>query len=441
MGLLTFKRGIHPPQMKQLSANKKIETYLPKGDLVFPMSQHIGAPSTPLVKKGDRVLVGQKIGEAAGFVSANIFSSVSGTVKNVMPALTSGGTKVMSVIVENDKQYETVEYVPHSDYKNLSKDELVNIIKEAGIVGLGGACFPTHVKLTPPKECKIDTIIINGAECEPYLTCDHQLILEHSKEIAEGLAIMAHMFPDAKVYFGIEDNKKDAISIMEALVAEIDRVELATLKAKYPQGAEKQLIYSITKREVPVGKLPADAGCIVQNVATIYAIRNAVIEGAPLTERIVTVTGGALKTPKNLSVKLGTNLQELIDYCDGFNETPVKVIAGGPMMGIALFSLDIPSIKGTSGLLCLSKAEAASAMVEQSNCIKCGRCVEACPMGLLPAKLNAKVLNGDYAAFEALGGMNCIECGACSYSCPAKRHLTQSFKEGKKKVISDRKKK
>ena len=441
MGLLTFKRGIHPPQMKHLSANKEIETYLPKGDLVFPMSQHIGAPCTPLVKKGDRVLVGQKIGEAGGFVSANVYSSVSGTVKNVTPMLTSSGSKIMSIIVENDNTYESVEFTPHNDFRKLSKDELVEIIKEAGIVGLGGACFPTHVKLTPPKECNIDTIIINGAECEPYLTCDHQLMLQHSKEIAQGLEIIAHMFPDAKIYLGIEDNKKDAISIMEALVADIDRVELAHLKAKYPQGAEKHLIYSITKREVPVGKLPADAGCIVQNVATIFAIRNAVILGAPLLERVVTVTGGAIKTPKNLLVKLGTNLQELIDYCDGFTENPTKVISGGPMMGTALYSLDIPSIKGTSGLLCLSKAETASAMIEESNCIKCGKCANACPMFLLPAKLNALVLRGNYDGFEALGGMNCIECGACSYSCPAKRHLTQSCKEGKKKVISNRKKK
>lgn len=439
MGLLTFRGGIHPPEGKQLSAHKEIEAYLPKGDLVFPMSQHIGAPSNPLVKKGDRVLVGQKIGEASGFVSSNIYSSVSGTVKNVVPMLTSGGTKVLSVVVENDGQYEEVPATPHGDFKKLSKDELVNIIKEAGIVGLGGACFPTHVKLTPPKDCKIDNIIINCAECEPYLTCDHQLMLQHSKELAEGLAILAYMFPEAKVHVAIENNKPDAIKIMAAEVADIDRVEVATLKTKYPQGAEKQLIYSITKREVQVGKLPADAGCIVQNIATVYAIRNAVVAGKPLTDRVVTVTGGAIKTPKNLLVKLGTSLQELVDFCDGFNGEPAKVISGGPMMGTALFSLDMPSIKGTSGLLCLSNAEAEP--TEQVNCIRCGKCVEACPMYLLPAKLNSLVLKGDFEGFENIGGMNCIECGACTFVCPAKRHLTQSFKEGKKKVASNRKKK
>lgn len=441
MGLFTFRRGIHPPQMKHLSANKEIETYLPKGDLVFPLSQHIGATATPLVKKGDRVLVGQKIGEANGSFSANIHSSVSGIVKNVTPMVTSTGSKVMSIIVENDTKYEEIEVIPHENFKELKKEELLEIIREAGIVGLGGACFPTAAKLNPPKECSIDTIIVNGAECEPYLTCDHQLMLQKSKEVVEGLEIIAHMFPEAKIVLGIEDNKKDAIAIMEALVDEIDRVEIAHLKTKYPQGAEKQLVYSITKKEIPVEKLPSDVGCIVQNVATIYAIRNAVILGKPLTERIITVTGGAINNSKNLLVKLGTNLQELVEECESFNETPAKVIVGGPMMGTAIFTLDQPVIKGTSGLLCLTKAETASASIEQSNCIKCGKCVDVCPMFLLPAKLNALVLKGDYEGFEALGGMNCIQCGACSYTCPAKRHLTQSCKEGKNRVLSNRKKK
>lgn len=439
MGLLTFKRGIHPPHGKHFSEKKEIETYLPKGDLVFPMSQHIGAPCEPIVKKGDKVLVGQKIGASTSFVSSNIYSSVSGIVKNVTPMLTSSGSKVMSVIIENDNNYEEVAYTPHENYRNLSKTELLEIIQEAGIVGLGGACFPTHVKLNLPKECTIDSIIINAAECEPYLTCDHQLMLEYSKEIAEGLEIVAQMFPDVKIFLGIENNKNDAITIMKAVVEPIKNVEVAELKTKYPQGAEKQLIYSVTKREVPSGKLPADAGCIVQNVATIFAIREAVILGKPLTERIVTVTGGAVKTPKNLRVKFGTSLKELIDYCDRFNEEPIKVISGGPMMGTALFTLDIPAIKGTSGLLCLTKAEAIPTV--ESNCIRCGKCVNACPMFLLPNRLNALVVRGDYENFEKIGGLNCIECGACSYSCPAKRNLTQTCKEGKKRVMTNRKKK
>lgn len=439
MGLLTFKRGIHPPHGKHFSEKKEIETYLPKGDLVFPMSQHIGAPCEPIVKKGDKVLVGQKIGASTSFVSSNIYSSVSGIVKNVTPMLTSSGSKVISVIIENDNTYEEMAYTPHENYKNLSKNKLLEIIQEAGIVGLGGACFPTHVKLNPPKECNIDTIIINAAECEPYLTCDHQLMLQYSKEIAEGLEIVSQMFPDVKIFLGIENNKSDAITIMKAIVESIKNVEIAELKTKYPQGAEKQLIYSVTKREVPTGKLPADAGCIVQNVATIFAIREAVILGKPLTERIVTVTGGAIKTPKNLRVKFGTSLKELIDHCDGFNEQPIKVLSGGPMMGTALFTLDIPAIKGTSGILCLTKAEAVPTV--ESNCIRCGKCVNACPMFLLPNKLNAQVVRGDYENFEKFGGLNCIECGACSYSCPAKRNLTQTCKEGKKRVIANRKKK
>ncbi|MEG1254552.1 electron transport complex subunit RsxC [Clostridium sp.] len=439
MGLLTFKRGIHPPHGKHFSEHKEIETYLPKGDLVFPMSQHIGAPCEPIVKKGDKVLVGQKIGSGTGFVSSNIYSSVSGIVKNVTPMLTSGGTKVMSVIVENDNNYEEVAATPHENYKDLSNAELLQIINEAGIVGLGGACFPTHVKLAPPKDAKIDSIIINAAECEPYLTCDHQLMLQYSNEIAEGLQIISKMFPEAKIFVGIENNKNDAITIMNAVLESVKNVEVAALKTKYPQGAEKQLIYAVTKREVPTGKLPADAGCIVQNVATIVAIREAVIVGKPLTERIVTVTGGAVKTPKNLRVKFGTNLQELIDFCDGFNEEPVKIISGGPMMGTALFTLDTPAVKGTSGLLCLTSAEAVPSV--ELNCIRCGKCVNACPMFLLPNKLNAQVMRGDYEGFENFGGLNCIECGACSYSCPAKRHLTQTCKEGKKRILTNRKKK
>lgn len=434
MGLLTFKRGIHPPHGKHLSEHKEIEAYLPKGDLVFPMSQHIGAPCTPVVKKGDKVLVGQLIGEASSHVSSNVYSSVSGTVKNVTPMLTAGGTKVMSVIIENDNNYEEVAPTPHENFKNLSNSELLEIIKGAGIVGLGGACFPTHVKLNPPKECNIDTIIVNAAECEPYLTCDHQLMLQYSKDVTEGLEILAHMYPNAKIYLGIENNKADAITIMKAMLEPIQNIEVAELKTKYPQGAEKQLIYSVTKREVPTGKLPADVGCIVQNVATVVAIKKAVIDGKPLTDRIVTVTGGAVANPKNILVKLGTSLQELVDHCGGFKENPVKVISGGPLMGTSLFSLDIPATKGTSGVLCLSSAEAA--ISEEQNCIRCGKCVNACPMFLLPYKLNSLVLRRDYDSFEKLNGTSCIECGACSFSCPSKRNLTQSCKEGKKQVLA-----
>ncbi|MGG7162504.1 electron transport complex subunit RsxC [Clostridium ihumii] len=436
MGLFSFKGGIHPPHGKHLSKDTAIESLLPKKDLIFPMSQHIGAPCEPTVKKGDRVLVGQKIGQATGFVSAPIHCSVSGTVKDIKPVLTSSGKKVMSVIVENDNLYEKVEVTPHKDYKSLSKDQLLEIIKEGGIVGLGGACFPTHVKLAPKTE--IDTIIINGAECEPYLTCDYRLMVEKHSEIIEGLEILKHMFPKANIYIGIEDNKSDAISIFNSALEDTKGIEVKSLKTKYPQGAEKQLIYATTKRMVPTGKLPADVGCIVQNLATVYAIRNLVIDGMPLTERIVTVTGEAITTPKNLLVKFGTSLTELIDACGGFKQDPVKVLSGGPMMGMSLISLDIPSIKGTSGILALTKDMAD--LSEESSCIRCGRCVEACPMFLTPYKLNSYVLRGEFEEFEKLNGLSCIECGACSYICPAKRHLTQSCREGKRVVMNNRKK-
>lgn len=342
----------------------------------------------------------------------------------------------MSVIVENDNLYEKVEVTPHKDYKSLSKDQLLEIIKEGGIVGLGGACFPTHVKLAPKTE--IDTIIINGAECEPYLTCDYRLMVEKHSEIIEGLEILKHMFPKANIYIGIEDNKSDAISIFNSALEDTKGIEVKSLKTKYPQGAEKQLIYATTKRMVPTGKLPADVGCIVQNLATVYAIRNLVIDGMPLTERIVTVTGEAITTPKNLLVKFGTSLTELIDACGGFKQDPVKVLSGGPMMGMSLISLDIPSIKGTSGILALTKDMAD--LSEESSCIRCGRCVEACPMFLTPYKLNSYVLRGEFEEFEKLNGLSCIECGACSYICPAKRHLTQSCREGKRVVMNNRKK-
>lgn len=440
MGLLTFKKGIHPNDRKHFSMNKAIQDLLPKGDLIFPMLQHIGAPCDPLVKKGDRVLMGQKIGESKAFVSAPIYSSVSGTVKDVAPRLHSNGTMVMSIIVENDNTYEEVPtMIPHSNYENMSKNELVAIIKEAGIVGMGGAGFPTHIKLTPPDEKHIDSIIINAAECEPYLTCDHRMMLEKSNEIVLGLKIILQMFPGVKGYIGIENNKPDAIEAMRKASQNLSNVEVSPLKTKYPQGAEKQLIYSITGREVPSGKLPADVGCIVQNVDTVYEIYNAVVNGRPLTERVLTVTGEAIKEPMNLRVKFGTSIEEVIEAAGGFKETPVKVISGGPLMGTTLSSLATPVIKGTSGVLCLTKEQAK--LEEESSCIRCGKCMDACPMFLNPTKLNSLVLRGEYEEFEKIHGMDCIECACCSYVCPAKRHLTQSCREGKRTVNINRRKK
>lgn len=439
MNLLTFKRGIHPPHGKHFTENKQIENLLPKGNLVFPMSQHIGAPCEPIVKKGDRVLVGQKIGEAKGFVSAPVYSSVSGTVKEVSPVLHPNGSKVLSVIVENDNLYEeSTSMLSRESYENLSKEELLKIIQEAGIVGMGGAGFPTHVKLAPPPDKKIDAIIVNGAECEPYLTCDHRLMLENTKEIVEGLEIILQMFPGVKGYIGIENNKMNAVQAMKDAVKGASNIEVVVLKTKYPQGAEKQLIYSVTGREVPSGKLPADAGCIVQNVGTIFEVYNAVVKGRPLMERIVTVTGEAVKEPKNLRVKFGTSFRELIEACGGFKEDPVKIISGGPLMGTTVSTLDLYVMKGTSGILCLTKEQAV--LPEESSCIRCGGCIAACPMNLIPTTLDSLVNRRQYGDFEKNNGMDCIECGCCTVVCPAKRHLTQSCREGKRSVMMNRKK-
>lgn len=439
MKLLTFKKGVHPPHGKQFTENKSIESYLPEGLLVFPMSQHIGAPCEPIVKKGDRVLVGQKIGEANGFVSAPIHSSVSGTVKDIIAMPHISGSNTLSVIIENDNKYEvSPSMISRENYLDLPKETLINIIREAGIVGMGGAGFPTHVKLSPPPDKSIHTIIVNGAECEPYLTCDHRLMLENTKEIVEGLRIVLHMFPLAKGYIAIENNKPDALLFMKKAVKGLANIEVVALKTKYPQGAEKQLVYAVTKQEIPSGKLPADVGCIVHNAATVYEIFNAVAKGQPLLERVVTVTGEAVKTPKNLRVKIGTSYKELIEACGGFKEEPEKVISGGPLMGISAASLELPVMKGTSGILCLTKKQAV--LPEESSCIRCGKCVEACPMNLLPSLLNSYSIRRQYELFEKNNGMECIECGCCSLVCPAKRHLTQSCREGKRTILAQRKK-
>ncbi|WP_125154695.1 electron transport complex subunit RsxC [Clostridium rectalis] len=436
MELLTFKNGVHPPHGKHYTENKPIEQYLPKGDVVIPMSQHIGAPAEPIVKKGDRVLVGQKIGEAKGFISANVHASVSGTVKNVASVTLFNGVKSTAVIIENDGQYEEVE-TEKKDYSKLSNEEVINIIKEAGIVGMGGATFPTNVKLAPPPDKKIDSIVVNAAECEPYLTCDHRMMLEFTNEIVEGLKIVLKLFPTAKGYIGIEDNKINAIKAMEEATKNIPNIEVKAVKTKYPQGAEKQLIFAITKREVPSGGLPADAGCIVQNVDTIYEIYNAVANGKPLTSRVVTVTGDAIKEPKNIRFKIGTSVSELVEAAGGFAEEPLKVISGGPMMGMAMSSLDVPATKGTSGVLCLTKKTAE--IEDESNCINCGKCVQVCPMNLMPTKLAtaATVMNNDM--FDQFSGRDCIECGCCSFVCPARRHLLQRIRSGKK-ALAKRKK-
>ena len=436
MGLLTFKGGLHPYDGKELSKDKPITEYLPQGELVYPLSQHIGAPAVACVKKGDRVLVGQKIAEAGGFVSANIYSSVSGTVKKIEPRMTVSGNKVNSIIVENDGEYETVSFQPVTEKTN---EAIINAVKEAGIVGLGGAGFPTHVKLSPKEPEKIDTIIINAAECEPYITADYRCMMEIPEQLISGLNIMLSLFPKAKGVIGIEDNKPEAIRIMKEKTANEPDIEVKELKTKYPQGGERQLIYAVTGRSINSKMLPADAGCIVDNVETIIAIYNAVKLGKPVTNRISTITGDAVEHPGNFLYNIGTSYQELVDAAGGFKVQPEKIISGGPMMGFAMFSLDIPTTKTSSSLLCLSKDEVSK--VEPSACINCGRCVEACPEQLIPSRLAKFSNNGLAEAFESWHGLECVECGSCSFACPAKRQLAQSIKTMKKQVLAAKRKK
>ncbi|MBR4983604.1 MAG: electron transport complex subunit RsxC [Lachnospiraceae bacterium] len=438
MAKSTFVGGVHPYEGKELSKDKPIKDVLPKGDLVYPLSQHIGAPAVPIVAKGDRVLRGQKIAEAGGFVSAPIYASVSGTVKAIEPRRVVTGDLIMSIVIENDGQYEEVVYPAAKPLEEMTREEIIECVKEAGVVGMGGAGFPTHVKLSVKNPEKIDYVIANCAECEPYLTSDYRRMMEEPEKLIEGLKVSLALFPNAKGILAVEDNKEDCIALLKEKTIDEKRIVVTRLKTKYPQGAERQLIYATTKRKINSTMLPADVGCVVNNVDSIVAIYNAVYHRKPLMERIVTITGDAIRNPQNMRVHIGTNYHELIEAAGGFKEEPVKIISGGPMMGFGVFELDLPTTKTASALLCLTKDEVSE--MEPSACINCGRCLEVCPGRVMPSKLATLAEKHKEEEFIANDGMECCECGCCSYVCPAKRHLTQSIKSMRKTVLSKRKK-
>ena len=439
MSLLTFKGGIHPYDGKDLSKNNPIKEMLPGKILYYPLSQHIGAPAKCIVEKGDRILEGQMIAEAGGFVSAPIYSSVSGTVIGIENHRNVIGDLVPCIVIENDEKYETDTPINDKKYEDMTSKEIIDCIGKAGIVGMGGAGFPTHVKLSPKEPDKIDYVIVNCAECEPYLTSDYRKMLEEPEKLVKGLEIEVSLFKNAKGVLAVEDNKPDCIKILSDLTKDNPKISVATLKTKYPQGSERHLIYAVTKRKLNSKMLPADAGCIVNNVDTVIAICNAVTLGRPLYERIVTFTGDAVNEPQNYKVRTGMLYSEIIDKAGGFNCEPEKVISGGPMMGFALFDFDVPVTKSSSALLAF-KVDPVSHL-KSTACINCGRCSEACPSGLYPNILEQAANHNDEETFNKLYGMECVECGSCSYVCPAKKQLCQSIKSMRKQLLAKARKK
>lgn len=442
--LKTFKiGGVHPPENK-LSASEKIQVLPVPEQVIIPLSQHIGAPATPVVQKGDTVKAGQLIAQASGFVSANIHSSVSGTVISIDNVTDAAGLSkpAITIKVEGDEWMPEIDRSEKTEHNiNLSKEEIVKAIAAAGIVGMGGATFPTQVKLTPPPGNKAEILIINGVECEPYLTADHRILLERAEEIIVGVQILMKAIDVKKAVIGIENNKKDAIAHLQTLASKVLGVEVCPLKVKYPQGGEKQLIQAITGRAVPSGALPIAVGAVVQNAGTALAVYEAVMKHKPLIERVVTVTGKSVKQPGNYLCRIGTPISKVIEAAGGIPEDTGKVIGGGPMMGRTMVNIDSPVLKGTSGILLLSANEAKRKPMR--NCIRCGKCVSICPMGLEPYLLAKLSMFNLLERMEAGKVMDCIECGSCSFTCPSNRPLLDYIRLGKGRtgaMIRNRKK-
>jgi electron transport complex protein RnfC len=433
----TFPRGIHPPEGKDSTAEKKLEFLPPPEKVVIPLHQHFGNPAEALVKKGEEVCLGQKIGEAPSLFSASVHASVSGKVVSVDGHNHPLGKPVLSVTIANDGEDKIHPDIRETeDPFSLEPDTIRQKVKDAGIVGLGGAAFPTAVKITPPKDKQIDTVIINGCECEPLLTADYRMMMESPEEILQGAELVRITTGANRILVGIEDNKREAFDLLRQK-ASLHSAEVYLVKTKYPQGAEKNLIYALLGREVPRGGLPFDVGVVVQNVGTVKAVWDAVKKGLPLYERALTVTGNGIRMPKNLIARIGTPFQAVIEFCGGLDEDVNTIIMGGPMMGLSQWALDVPVIKGTSGILAWSSAKPSA----EFSCIRCGRCVEHCPMGLVPTQLMKYVKYDQLGEAESWGAPDCVECGSCEYSCPAKIPLVHWIRLGKNQIVSLKRKK
>lgn len=433
----TFRGGIHPEYNKELASKAAIRELPLPARLVVPLSQHLGAPAVPIVKAGDMVTCGQLIAEPKGFISAPVHAPAAGKVAALEETLTASGRACGAIVIETTPEQERTLFPAFQDWRFADKKELLDRIGAAGIAGMGGAGFPTRVKLAPPSDKPIDTVILNGAECEPYLTSDHRMMLEHAAEIRIGAEIIRRVLGAKTLRIAIEDNKPDAIAAMEEALRDIDGdAAVAVLRTSYPQGSEKQQIYSVTGREVPRGGLPMDVGCVVENVSTAFAIFDAVVNGWPLIRRVVTVTGDAVTQPSNILAPFGTTYADLVAACGGVKGRAAKVISGGPMMGFTVGNLDVPTGKTTSGILLLSSKKVSC--FTSKACIACGRCVDACPMRLSPADLSQCIEADDIEGAEQVALMDCIECGSCAFVCPARRPLVHHMRRGKAVVMARR---
>ena len=431
----TFSGGFHIHDHKELTNHKPIVKAPDCMEHMYPLRQHIGAELTPLVSVGDSVKVGMKIADSDAFLSVPVHSSVSGTVKAIKEHIHPNGSIINTIFVENDGLYTVDESVVPADIDKMSVEEMLKFVREKGLVGMGGAGFPTYIKLNPGK--KIDYVIVNGAECEPYITADHRRMLESPEMLIDGLKIAMKILGLKKGYFGIELNKQDAAKKIEEKISKEDDIKIRMLKTKYPQGAEKQLIKAITKRSVPGGKLPADVGAVVLNIDTVYSIARAFKTGMPPVSKVVTVTGDAVKNPQNIEVRLGVPYSHLFEACGNFSVEPQKIIAGGPMMGTAQFTLDTPVIKTTSALVALKTAP--QVFDKEVACIRCGKCVEYCPMKLMPLNLAKFAAQENYDMAEKYYVTDCIDCGLCSYVCPANRNPVEFIRRAKQQVIARKK--